>query len=1380
MNEEIVNEGYEYDALDTIIDNSNSLETPVQKPNEPEVNTGIDPSLNQGFLPDGPGEALKEAGKALVGGAADAVDSVGSFLDLSGDTILTGMNKLFGTNLQESNDITSSEYKSGAWWDIPDEYVPENHSGLGNLVRGLTEFGVLSVATGGFGAGTGVAMKASKAAYKAARLAGYGKKGSKFIAFIPRGAQIASEGAVADLISNSSESANIANLVADFAPFMPFTEALAVDPEKDSSWTARLKTVAAGAGVNLAGHFLAGYVKAAYRAVKEVRAGKTIDQANLIANKQLAEDIEKGFELDEKNFNEIEAYRNGKGYGLSNKNRRLEYVKKHLEEEDGIEYENLLKGEEPSDIIRQQVINKNPELDPDIYPVDLIRELAIKDIDELAERVGKSVGDPWIKEQGASLEQLSDNALKGKDPFVDAPSFSSSEKASIRPDADTVKEATGKNLEESLYNSQRGDTPSSASPIYTETALKKLTGNNKGIRTLLNEVADEISEKLFREQDSLTGIKRRLAPAQFKRLILDQAEEIQNLIVEGKDAFAKGMADFTNGKSSTFIHYMYDPNPNSKGLYVATPATRHAMNLVILNLAKQIESFAIAGADLPKNFNKFRQADEMYDLIKVLMIEQKKSAYVAGLTLLQNKNYVIDSFLKESIDNKIVDIVKEVTNYTDELKRVKNQLGQEAADTLMDIHRLSGGVVRHYESIHNYLLAKKTLNPYRMIAGTNIDGNRVRPRINEELASVYYNSLLSAPKTFVKAVVSTNMIAVGRPIAAYFGAILRGNHQEAVIAAAMLDSTTRAAKEGLQAFGHNWDLAVNKGKKQTYAGKFDVAKDLNDWKKLNSYYSEFADAPESMAHRFVNMVVGFNTSPFSRYSTTIMGSGDALARTIIGRHEMRMRAARKAIDDGVDIKDIRRTAAQIEENFRDEIFTKVDNQWVVTDQAASLAGNEAALTTALPNNVAVFQRLQELPVIGQLFFPFMRTGYNALRLTFSHTFLEAFTKKYDDIVRISKENPSVLRQYGIRPEDAANARAMMEGRILAGTVLTTIVGGLALTGGVTGSLPEDRETRELWRANKIQPNSFKIGDTYVSYRELEPFNTLFALAADIVASSHTLGQDRLDDAFQKLIFMFGSVLVDKSMLAGADDLVSVFDQSTSPRQLQNTIARFARGVLPYSGLSRSLAEVVQANKTEANNIKEMLFQNDVVFKATNYTKYDILNKDRSGKPYIVSPTNPLLRLLNFVSPIAIGYADGDPVKEALLDIGYNIPQELSYYNGEPLTSREKSELQRLMATDVQFRKNLEQIISQPSWKSAVEEYRRGGLLNREGYDVVRAPFYQVIREEFIRVKARAMQELLNDSSFAELKTRVQLRKARSSAVSQGYYDQINKLIEFPK
>ena len=140
----------------------NSLETEEQTPAD-LVNAVKD----QGFLPDSVPELLKEGGKAAIGGVTDAVDSVGSFLDLAGDTAITAVNSLFGAR-DDRNNPFHENYQQGAWWDIPDHLVPENESGLGKLARGLVEFGVLASATGGLGGGVGAGSRAAKMGVKLA------------------------------------------------------------------------------------------------------------------------------------------------------------------------------------------------------------------------------------------------------------------------------------------------------------------------------------------------------------------------------------------------------------------------------------------------------------------------------------------------------------------------------------------------------------------------------------------------------------------------------------------------------------------------------------------------------------------------------------------------------------------------------------------------------------------------------------------------------------------------------------------------------------------------------------------------------------------------------------------------------------------------------------------------------------------------------------------------------------------------------------------------------------------------------------------------------------------------------------------------------------
>ncbi len=68
-------------------------------------------------------------------------------------------------------------------------------------------------------------------------------------------------------MSTSSEGENLANLINDNAPWMApwVAEALAIEPE-DNPWLARIKTVTAGAGINIVGHQIAAFAKASWNA----------------------------------------------------------------------------------------------------------------------------------------------------------------------------------------------------------------------------------------------------------------------------------------------------------------------------------------------------------------------------------------------------------------------------------------------------------------------------------------------------------------------------------------------------------------------------------------------------------------------------------------------------------------------------------------------------------------------------------------------------------------------------------------------------------------------------------------------------------------------------------------------------------------------------------------------------------------------------------------------------------------------------------------------------------------------------------------------------------------------------------------------------------
>ena len=122
-----------------------------------------------------------------------------------------------------------------------------------------------------------------------------------------------------------------------------------------------------------------------------------------------------------------------------------------------------------------------------------------------------------------------------------------------------------------------------------------------------------------------------------------------------------------------------------------------------------------------------------------------------------------------------------------------------------------------------------------------------------------------------------------------------------------------------------------------------MAFSVSHWSgRLGNNIQQFGTAAEKRAYGALDASVGFNTNPWVKYSSNAMGAGDALARTVIGRMEMRHRAIRKALKDpAVDPNDAIAIARATEDNFRRSIFKEnADGKWVVHDSAAKLAGDD--------------------------------------------------------------------------------------------------------------------------------------------------------------------------------------------------------------------------------------------------------------------------------------------------------------------------------------------------------------------------------------------------------------------------------------------------------
>ena len=1273
--------------------------------------------------PNAPGNEWQgEGGRAVVGGAMDAVESIGDFAELTGDTIKTKFNERFGRPVDATQNPFDANYIRGdaGWLDIPDEYVPENKTAMGKLARGFVEFGVLLATTRGVG---NVVGGGGTVATVGSRAAGVGGAGNRFIQFVKAGGRVAAEGAAAEFIMD--DEATLMNLVDEHADFLSPTiknilgvNALKVNPD-DNIWNAKLKVLAAGAGFNLVAHTIGAFAKGKWAAKGALKKGLNPDAANEIGNQAFQDEWLRVRQLDEVASTEMAADRlvNEKK-GVPMNSAREDYLLNKLDDVEAEEW------------ISPNAIPERKQQLEDIADQRGAEQLDIFDFD---------------------ADQAPSQANRKPDPFVNPRKFNDSERATVRPDADNP---VRQNLREAIESNKAGGDGKSYSPLMTEAALKKISRGDKNIREWVVEVAEDISDVAFKDLDNTLDQKA------VQRLAITQAAELHELVAKdgGKGAVKRLQEHFKKGENG--IEWIHDGNRVVTG----NASQKLALQLLINTQMKTASAIARGALSIADDVPINRQVEMMLDQAKVALIEHKKIGYMTGTELASQKGFVLSPNRRKAIQKRLGEIETEEDELFKNLSELYLKGDEGAMDDLWELYALSDGNVRSMSHVHEFLNSK--------LRGGDMGKGPIAGEFRHQLASTFYNSILSAFKTPIDAITNTVMIATSRPAMQWVGAAAKLNRKEMAIAWSGIDAISQAWAESLDMAKYNWDLSL-KRKNQTYMGRYDVAGDLEKWRSLATYYEKYGDKVQQRAYQVLDKIVQVNSSPWMKYSANAMGSGDALARTMIGRIVMRMDATRQAIEEGVDLNDAVALARKTEKNFREKIFKKnKDGMWVVSDKATNLAGDEATMTKALEGYLKVFEGLQSVPG-GRIFFPFVRTGVNALDLTFQHSPAGIFHKKYRDL-----KKGIHLDKYGLESNQVAGELAMMEGRIAVGSTMVGIATLATLNGNMTGDYPYNKIDRDLWIARGIKPYSFKFWnpvtkkDYYVSYEELEPFNTVFSVAANMAQNAHIFGEDVRDHWGEKLTFMMAAVLVDKSFLSGAKDLAALVTPQRSEGQFMKTFTKFGRAHLPYASLLAEIGTITDANRVEANSFMEMMWKRDAIWKSTMYPQYDILAKDRSGKPLKLAAESPWWRIYNAYSPVAITPIEDDPVKQALVNIRYNLPDQMKHVDGMVLNSKMRSELSKYMSMGT-LRKELKRIIDSPNWQRYYEEYKEKGLLESKGNLLRNQKFYIPINEAFKKAKRQAWAQVLRNNP--DLRDHIAISNAKEAAGKAGAYDRLEEL-----
>lgn len=298
----------------------------------------------------------------------------------------------------------------------------------------------------------------------------------------------------------------------------------------------------------------------------------------------------------------------------------------------------------------------------------------------------------------------------------------------------------------------------------------------------------------------------------------------------------------------------------------------------------------------------------------------------------------------------------------------------------------------------------------RKLHGYKGAGPAQRNALINEMMAMGMNSILSGPKTPVRAVIGTSMGTILRPVSTVLGATGKAN-----------DLTRRAAFAELggmyASINDSWQKAAKDF--QTYFQKEEgwrgVTQNRRDqeWESMKSFHEQYGSAGDKAVMKLANFMREMNKIPIFSYGPRLMTATDTFFSQMIGRGRMRSLAYvetyEKAKLKGIDPSDLefKEMLNEAEKSFESKVFS-ADGE--LTDEMAKFAADEAKLTKELTGSMAKLNDAFDSMPFLKPFMLFMRTGVNAFEMTSKHTpILNGQLREAKDIFSLAPGDPALLK-----------------------------------------------------------------------------------------------------------------------------------------------------------------------------------------------------------------------------------------------------------------------------------------------------------------------------------------------------------------------------------
>ena len=578
---------------------------------------------------------------------------------------------------------------------------------------------------------------------------------------------------------------------------------------------------------------------------------------------------------------------------------------------------------------------------------------------------------------------------------------------------------------------------------------------------------------------------------------------------------------------------------------------------------------------------------------------------------------------------------------------LKDSNSDELAQGILEVFSMSNKI-KNFNDFDAWMRQK-------LIGGDFADASK-QGVMMKELSAVMINSILSSPKTPLRAIIGTTANAYLNEAATLLGSTIRRGftgdvasmRAAAASSHAMFDLIPDAWKIFRSNLDANWqgDMASIKSRYSQYS-----AQDVN-FELMGNWVERSGNNGDKAAFYIANHARNANNNRLFTWSTRVLGATDDTFRWLLSKSRARKRAIESLMSEfGEHVEVTPKMLKDAEDIEWNRLHDAQGNLDITKDPFLERNFKEVTLTTELEGFSKGLNTLMNSYPLTKPFFLFARTGINGLRMSVKN--LPIVGAVINESRAILGATPQMveaghLLKYGIETaSDLRAAKSLITGRQAIGSLVVYGVAQKYMAGQITGNGPADQSMKKLWIDSGWKPRSIKIGDTWVSYDSFEPFNLVMANIADVGDNMDLMGPQYSEERFQLIVAALGQGVTSKTYLQGLSQLMDLVSNQ-SGYNASRVIANLANNQVPLAGMRNEIGKVLNPGMRElSSNFWDHVSNRNPILRGALPNKYDTLN----GK--VINHGNFMTRAFNAVSPIQLNL-ENSPGRKFLFESGYDL------------------------------------------------------------------------------------------------------------------------------